>query len=119
MSKMMELIKTLIRDKGQASDPSPQNEIAQPDQRKEALVYPMGFTPIYAPNVHVAQAPPMQQAGGFLYGYASPSVRVNEVGQNSGANTADPITISDLDDPKEQEKIRKEFSEQSENNEAQ
>ena len=28
MSKMMELIKTLIRDKGQASGPNPQNEIA-------------------------------------------------------------------------------------------
>ena len=41
------------------------------------------------------------------------------MGQNSGANTADPITIPDLDDPKEQEKIRKESSEQSENNEAQ
>ena len=44
---------------------------------------------------------------------------MNEVGQNSGANTADPITIPDLDDLKEQEKIRKESSEQSKNNEAQ
>ena len=43
----------------------------------------------------------------------------HEVGQNSGANTVDPITILNLDDPKEQEKIRKESSEQSENNEAQ
>ena len=41
------------------------------------------------------------------------------MGQNLGANTTDPIIISDLDDPKEQEKIRKESSEQSENNEAQ
>ena len=67
----------------------------------------------------MAQAPPMQQDGGFPYGYAPPPTQVNKVGQNSGANTADPITISDLDDPKEQEKIRKESSEQSENNEAQ
>ena len=44
---------------------------------------------------------------------------MNEVGQNSRKNTADPITIPDLDNPKEQEKIRKESSEQSENNEAQ
>ena len=28
MSEMMELIRTLIRDKGQASGPSPQNETA-------------------------------------------------------------------------------------------
>ena len=45
-------------------------------------------------------------------------MRVNEVGQNSGANMADPIAVSDLDDPKEQEKMRKELSEQSESNEA-
>ena len=61
----------------------------------------------------------MQQAGGFLYGYVPPSIRVNEVGQNSGQNMAEPITVPDLDDPKEQEKLRKESSEQSENNEAQ
>ena len=61
----------------------------------------------------------MQQAGGFPYGYAPPLTRVNEVGQNSGENMAEPITIPDLDDPKEQEKLRKESSKQSENNEAQ
>ena len=32
---------------------------------------------------------------------------------------ADPIAVSDLDDPKEQEKMRKESSKQSESNEAQ
>ena len=42
----------------------------------------------------------MQQARGFLYGYVPPPARVNE-------------------DPKKQEKIRKESSKQSENNEAQ
>ena len=56
MAEMMELIRTLIRDKGQASGPGPQNEIAQPDQRREEPVYPAGFTPPYAPNVHMAQA---------------------------------------------------------------
>ena len=80
MAKMMELIKTLIRDKWQASGPSPQNETAQPNQRKEEPVYPMGFTPPYAPNVHMAQAPPVQQAKRFPYGYAPPLMRVNEVG---------------------------------------
>ena len=119
MAKMIELIRTLIRDKGQASGSGPQNETAQPDQRREEPVYPVGFTPPYASNVHMAQAPPVQHARGFLYGYAPPPAWVNEMGQNSGENTADPITIPDLDDPKEQEKIRKESSKQSENNEAQ
>ena len=101
MVEMMELIRTLIRDKRQASGTGPQNEIAQPDQRKEEPVYPARFTPPYAPNVHMTQVPPMQQAGGFPYGYAPPPTWVNEVGQNSRANTVDPITISNLDDPKE------------------
>ena len=80
MSEMMELIRTLIRDKGQALGPNPQNEIAQPDQKREEPVYPTDFTPPYAPNVHMAQAPPMQQAKGFPYGYTPPPARVNEVG---------------------------------------
>ena len=57
----------------------------------------------------------MPQIGGFLYGYTPLPTQTHEVGQNS----ADPITILDLDDPKEQEKIRKESLEQSESNEAQ
>ena len=57
--------------------------------------------------------------GGFSYGYVPPSTQTYEVGQNSRANTIDLITISDLDDPKEQERIRKESLEQSESNEAQ
>ena len=54
MEEMMELIRTLVRDKGLASGPNPQNEIAQVDQRKEEPVYPPGYTPPYAPNVHMA-----------------------------------------------------------------
>ena len=119
MTKMMELIRTLVRDKGLASAPNPQNETAQTDQRREDVVYPSGYTPPYAPNVHMAQAPPMQQAGGFPYGYAPPPTRVNEIGQNSGQNMAEPITVPDLNDPNEQEKLRRESSEQSESNEAQ
>ena len=42
MSEIMELIRTLIRDKGPASGPNPQNETAQPDQRREDVVYPPG-----------------------------------------------------------------------------
>ena len=46
MAKMMELIRTLIKDKGQASSPGSQNEAAQHDQRREEPVYPVGFTPL-------------------------------------------------------------------------
>ena len=61
----------------------------------------------------------MPQMGGFSYGYAPPPTQTYEVGQNSGANMADPITILNFDDPKEQEKLRKESLEESESNEAQ
>ena len=80
MTEMMELIRTLIRDKGQASGPNSQNETVQTDQRREEPVYPLRYTPPYAPNVHMAQAPPMQQAGRFPYVYAPPPMRVNEMG---------------------------------------
>ena len=101
MTEMMELIRTLIRDKGQAAGTNLPNETAQTDQRREDVIYPPGYTPPYAPNVHMTQAPPMQQAGGFPYGYAPPPTRVNETGQNSGQNMVEPITVPDLDDPKE------------------
>ena len=54
MTEMMELIRTLVRDKGPASGPNPQNETAQPDQRREDVIYPSRYTPPYAPNVHMA-----------------------------------------------------------------
>ena len=54
MAEMMELIRTLIRDKGQALSPNPQNETAQTEQRMEELVYPPGYTPLYAPNIPMA-----------------------------------------------------------------
>ena len=50
----------------------------------------------------------MQQAGGFSYGYAPSSMRVNEMGQNSGGNAVDPIEIPNLDDLAIIERIRRE-----------
>ena len=119
ISEMMEMIKALAREKRKATAPNPQNETAQTDQRREDVICPSGYTPPYAPNVQMAQALPMQQAGGFPYNYAPPPTRVNEAGQNFRANKADPIMVSNLDNPREQEKLRRESSEQSENNEAQ
>ena len=58
----------------------------------------------------MAQAPPIQQAGGFPNGYAPPPTWVNEMGQNSGQNMTEPITVPDLNDPKEQEKLRREWN---------
>ena len=60
MSEMMEMIRALVREKGKAAAPNPQNETIQPDLRREEPVYPAGYTPPYAPNVHVAQVPSTQ-----------------------------------------------------------
>ena len=108
-----------MKEKGQASGSGPQNETVQHDQGREEPVYPTGFTPSYAPNVHMAQVPPTQQAGGFQYGYAPHPVRVNETGQSSGGNAANPIEIPNLDDPTIIERIRQESMEQFQSNEAQ
>ena len=108
MAEMMELIRTLIKDKRQALGLNPQNETTQHDQRREEPIYPPGFTPPYAPNVHMAQAPSMPQTRAFPYGYAPPPIRVNETGQSSGGNAANPIEIPNLDDPTMIKKIRRE-----------
>ena len=92
MAEMMEMLRTLVRDKTQVV--GQQNNVAHPEQRREEPVYPQGFTPPYA------QAQPMPQMGGFPYGYSPSPTKTNEVGQNSGANTVDPIMILDLDDKK-------------------
>ena len=93
MVEMMKMLWTLVRDKAQVA--GQQNSVAQSEQRREDPAYPQGFTPPYA------QAQPMPQMGGFPYSYAPPPTQTHEVRQNSGANTTDPITILDLDDPKE------------------
>ena len=107
------MIRALVREKRKAVAPNPQNGAAQPEQRREDPSYPQRSAPLYA------QTQPMPQMGGFPYDYAPPPTQTHEVGQNSGANMADPITIPDLDDPKEQKKLRNESLEQFESNEAQ
>ena len=54
ISEMMEMIRALVREKGKAAAPNPQNETAQTDQRRKEPVYLTGFTPSYASNVHMA-----------------------------------------------------------------
>ena len=60
LAEMMELLRTLVKEKRHASSPDPQNETTQHYQRKKELVYLTEFTPPYASNVHMAQALPMQ-----------------------------------------------------------
>ena len=80
ISEMMEMIRALAKEKGKAVDPNPQNKTAQTDQRREDVICPPDYTSPYAPNVQMAQAPPMHQAGGFPYTYTPPPTRVNEAG---------------------------------------
>ena len=46
MVEMMEMLRTLVRDKGHAA--SQQNSAVYPNQIKEYPIYPPGFTPLYA-----------------------------------------------------------------------
>ena len=113
VAEMMEMIRTLMKGKE-----STECETAQPDRRREEPTYPPGFTPSYVPTVQATQIP-IPQVGSFPYVYAPYPAQLNEMGQNLGANAAEPIAIPDLDDPSEQEKIKKESVEQSEQSEAQ
>ena len=72
MVEMMEMLRTLVRDKAQAT--GQQNGATQLEQRRADPVYPPGFAPTYA------QAQPMPQMGGFAYGYAPPPTQTPEVG---------------------------------------
>ena len=113
MTEMMEMLRTLVKEKGLATGLGLQSSVAHLDQRREEPVYPPGFIPPYA------QTQSMPQIGGFPYDYAPPPIQMNEVRQNSRANMAESIAIPDLEDPKEQEQIRKESADQSKHEEAQ
>ena len=67
MAAMMEMLRTLVRDKAQAT--SQQSGTAQPEQRRKDPAYLQGFTPPYT------QAQPMPQIRGFPYDYAPPRHR--------------------------------------------
>ena len=71
MAEMMEMLRTLVKDKAQTT--GQQSDAAQPEQKREDPVYPSKFTPTYA------QAQPMPQMGGFPYGYAPPPTQTHEV----------------------------------------
>ena len=66
MVEIMEMLITLVKEKGQAAGPSPQNEIAHHKQKREENTYPTGFTPSYGPTIHIT--PPMPQTRAVPYG---------------------------------------------------
>ena len=72
MVEMMEMLKTLVRDKTYAA--GQQSNVSHPNQIREDPAYQQGFTPPYA------QTQPMPQMGGFSYDYAFPPAQTNEVG---------------------------------------
>ena len=46
MEEMIEILKTLVREKGQATCPGQQSSVVHPDQRREKPAYPPRFTPL-------------------------------------------------------------------------
>ena len=76
MVEIIELLKTLVKDKAQAADQ--QNNTVQLEHRREDPAYPHGFTPPYT------QAQLMPQMGGFPYGYAPPRHKHTKWGRTLG-----------------------------------
>ena len=63
MAKMIEMLRTLVKDKGQATSLGQQSSVVHLDHRREDFVYLPGFTSSYA------QTQPIPQMRGFPYGY--------------------------------------------------
>ena len=55
MVEMMEMLRTLVWEKGQATDLGQQSDAAHPDQRREESAYPPGFTAPYAQMLPISQ----------------------------------------------------------------
>ena len=55
MTEMMEILWSLMREKGLAVSPGLQSDAAQLDQRRDEPTYPPGFTPPYAQTLSIPQ----------------------------------------------------------------
>ncbi|EOY00458.1 Gag-pro-like protein [Theobroma cacao] len=117
LAKMMELMMSLSKGKRAIKEPAPsENPPAQDSgNQREDPPYPPGFTPPHAQTsqrVHPQVIPP-------VYYNAPPPLGHQPIqgqfGPYSGINPAEPINVPDLDDPKEQEKLRKDSSQTGEN----
>ncbi|EOY21228.1 Gag-pro-like protein [Theobroma cacao] len=117
LAKMMELMMSLSKGKRAIEEPAPsENPPAQDSgNQREDPPYPPGFTPPHAQTsqrVHPQVIPP-------VYYNAPPPLGHQPIhgqfGPYSGINPAEPINVPDLDDPKEQEKLRKDSSQTGEN----
>ncbi|EOY01013.1 Uncharacterized protein TCM_010930 [Theobroma cacao] len=102
LSKILELIST---DKGKkATGSSGTPEDVQQTETNTDPVYPPGFTPPPARNVSI----PMPSVGQYPFfrmpiGPPPTYAQQRPIG---GASPSDPISVPDLDDPKEQEKLK-------------
>ncbi|EOY03805.1 Uncharacterized protein TCM_018989 [Theobroma cacao] len=102
LSKILELIST---DKGKkAAGSSGTPEDVQQTETNTDPVYPPGFTPPPARNASI----PMPSVGQYPF-FGMPMGPPPTYAQQrpiGGASPSDPISVPDLDDPKEQEKLK-------------
>lgn len=102
LSKILELIST---DKGKkAAGSSGTPEDVQQTETNTDPVYPPGFTPPPARNASI----PMPSVGQYpFFGMPiGPPPTYAQQRPIGGASPSDPISVPDLDDPKEQEKLK-------------
>ena len=59
MTKMVEILRSLMKGKEHIKSLRPQSEAAQLDGRRDEPTYPPGFTLRYASTVHMAQTLPI------------------------------------------------------------
>ncbi|XP_017972604.1 PREDICTED: uncharacterized protein LOC108661181 [Theobroma cacao] len=117
LAKMMELMTSLSKGK-RVTEESAQSE-NPPDHdignQRDDPPYPPRFTPPHAQTsqrVHPQAMPSVYYNASPLMGHQSTH---GQFGPYFGINPAEPIHVSNLDDPKEQKKLRKESSQTGEN----
>ncbi|EOY22162.1 Uncharacterized protein TCM_014378 [Theobroma cacao] len=102
LSKILELISTDKGKKAVGSSGTPED--VQQIETNTDPVYPLGFTPPPARNAST----PMPSVGQYpFFGMPiGPPLTYAQQRPIGGASPSDPISVPDLDDPKEQEKLK-------------
>ncbi|XP_017972276.1 PREDICTED: uncharacterized protein LOC108661075 [Theobroma cacao] len=117
LAKMMELMMSLSKGKRAIEEPAPSENPPAQDSRnqRDDPSYPPGFTP---PHAQTSQRVHPQVMPSVYYNAPPPlghQPTHGQFGSYPGINPAEPINVPDLDDPKEQEKLRKDSSQTGEN----
>ena len=120
MEAMMNMMKNMMKGKNSGENTDTPNVAIPQGAKKEEPTFPMVYTYPQGQTSQGTYPTMFPQSGGFPVIYpTAPMVQTTNVGQQVGANMMDTLTVPDLDDPNEQEKLMMKDSLEQADNEAQ